>query len=273
MKSVGIAVVIVIFAVSMAVMGTYADFSDTESIGDNTIQTGSLDLRLANADGFSGANPDGVSQTWYYANQYPAGMAPGDWLEGAVYLQDTGSGIADHLDVYCNIKNDEESGGNDTDAENLRENEILITNGGGVDNDHDGLVDEDSVDDVDNDGDGLIDEDPPPGSPPIPVTPNRGIYDKDKMMIINYLKYQNTATIDIVWGDGKFWDPQYMADWDGDGTITLHDFEHHPVTNLPPPVSSLSNLSMKVTFGQANLNLNEYQGDRTNMTLVFALFS
>ena len=80
------------------------------------------------------------------------------------------------------------------------------------------------------------------------------------------------GTVEIVWNDGTEWDTGYIDDVDGDGKITLYDFKNHGVTNLLPPVSGLSSFSMKVTFGDVSIDLNEYQGDRTQMVLVFALF-
>lgn len=269
MKQVLTAILIMVFAASLATMGTYAHFSDTETSYDNYMEMGSLDLRLGDHDESFGDVGDSVTQTWYYEGSYPPGMAPGDSLDSVVYLENIGSLEGDHLDVYCAIVSVEI--GDDTDAENIAENEILITNGGGVDNDLDGLIDEDNVDGIDNDSDGLIDEDPGTTTGPVPVTAGRGVYDKDRVMIINYMKYQNDGTVDIVWADGTEWDSNYMADVDGDGKITLYDFKKHDVTDLLPPVSGLSSFSMKVTFGEVAADINEYQGDQTQMTLIFNL--
>lgn len=270
MKQVLMPLFVVIFAVSLATVGIYADFSDSESAEGNLMQAGSLDLQLADFDEDFGYMTDSVTQTWYYAGSYPPGMAPGDSLESAVYLRNIGSLEGSYLDIYCDIVNVEPD--NDTDAENDTENEILIVLGGGIDNDLDGAIDEDDIDGIDNDGDGLIDEDPDPATGPVPVTAGRGVYDKDRVMIINYMKYQNAGAIDIVWAEGTAWDAMYMDDVDGDGKITLYDFKKHGVTNLPPPVTGLSSFSMKVTFGKSSVDLNEYQGDQTQMTVIFTLF-
>ncbi|HEY91730.1 MAG TPA: hypothetical protein G4O07_07835 [Dehalococcoidia bacterium] len=232
MKQVLIAVLTIVVALSLAVAGTYAGFSDIENSEGNFYETGSLDLQLADHAEDFGYQGDSVTQTWHYSDLYPAGMAPGDFLERVVYLKNTGNLAGDHLDISCHIVNEEID--NDTDAENLAESTIL--------------------------GDDVS------------VAPGFGIFDKDTVMIVNYMKYQNAGTVDVVWNDGTQWDILYMDDVDGDGMITLFDFSNHAVTNLSPPVSGLSNFSMKVTFGDASWNLNEYQGDRTQMVLVFTIF-
>jgi len=261
MKVVAVSIIMIIVAVALAITATYADFSDSE-VGEHLLQTGSLDLQLADFDEDFGEDNDSVTQTWCYIFQYPAGMAPGDSLDSAVYLKNVGTLEADHLDIACYIENMEI--GNDTDAENEAENNKVA----GRDDDHDGLIDEDLLDGLDNDGDGLVDEDLD-GS--VPFTPGYGIFDKDIVMIINYMKYQNNITYDIVWADGTAWDTDYIDDYDGDGIITLYDFKHYEIFNLAPPVSGLANFSMKVTFGDPADDLNEYQGDQTHMVLVFGL--
>jgi hypothetical protein len=253
----------ILLAVSLAVFGTFADFTDSESVADG-LQAGSLDLRLADFNEDFGENTDGVTETWYYANSFPGGMAPGDALDSVVYLKNIGSIKTGYLDIYCYIKDMEI--GNDTDAEHAAEE----AKARGRDDDGDGRIDEDPLDGIDNDGDGLIDEDL---AGDIPWEPGYGIFDKHRVMIVNYIKYQNASTIDIVWDDGHNWNSNYMEDMDGDGVITLDDFMKHSILGLPPPVSGLSNFSMKVTFGDETWDLNEYQGDRTQMTILFALFN
>jgi len=233
MKVVAVSIIMIIVAVALAITATYADFSDSE-VGEHLLQTGSLDLQLADFDEDFGEDNDSVTQTWCYIFQYPAGMAPGDSLDSVVYLKNVGTLEADHLDIACYIENMEI--GNDTDAENEAENNKVA----GRDDDHDGLIDED-------------------------------LFDKDIVMIINYMKYQNNITYDIVWADGTAWDTDYIDDYDGDGIITLYDFKHYEIFNLAPPVSGLANFSMKVTFGDPADDLNEYQGDQTHMVLVFGL--
>ena len=268
MRQVLLALITIIAVASLAAVGSYAHFSDTETSADNVLETGSLDLQLGDWDEGFTDDPlyDSVTQTWYYLGSYPPGMAPGDSLHATVYLTNVGDSAGDHLDIYCDIVNTELTD-YDTDEEHDAENAKV----GGRDDDDDGLVDEDWFDGIDNDGDGLIDEDLGYGDVPITRAPGYGIFDKDKVMIINYMEYKNSppSPIVIVWNDGTDWDPAYMADVDGDGKITLYDFDKHPVLNLPPPVGGLANLSMKVTF---DINAgDEYQGDQTQMTLIFNL--
>ena len=266
MRQVLLALITIIAVASLAAVGSYAHFSDTETSPDNVLETGSLDLQLGDwNEGFTD-DPlyDSVTQTWYYGGSYPPGMSPGDSLEAAVYLTNVGDSAGDHLDIYCVIVNTELDDYDVYPSEHDAEQAKV----GGRDDDDDGLVDEDPLDGADNDGDGLIDEDLGYGDV-VPLEPGYGIFDKDKVMIINYMKYQNAGAIDIVWNDGTEWDPTYMADVDGDGKITLYDFKKHPVPNLPPPVGGFANLSMKVTF---DINAgDEYQGDQTQMTLIFNL--
>ena len=272
MRQVLLALTTIIAVASLAAVGSYAHFSDTEMSQDNYLETGSLDLQLADADEGFTDDPlyDSVTRSWYYKNSYPPGMTPGDSVQGVVYLQNVGDSNANRLDIYCHIVDIELD--NDTDSENDAENYILIDTGKDVDNDFDGLTDEDNADGIDNDGDGLVDEDPDPDvSPNVTVDAGRGVYDKSRVMIITYMTYQNAFPTDIVWNDGTAWDTAYIDDVDLDGKITLFDFKKHPVLNLLPPVSGLANLSMKVTFGEASAGLDEYQGDQTQMTLTFNL--
>lgn len=266
MKQVLLALTTIIAVASLAAVGTLAHFSDTETSPGNVLETGSLDLQLADWSEDFMVDPlyDSVTQTWYYLGAYPPGMSPGDSLEGVVYLRNVGDSAGDQLDIYCDIVNTELTE-QDTSAEHLAEN----ANVGGRDDDDDGLVDEDPLDGIDNDGDGLIDEDLGYGED-VPLAPGYGIFDKDKVMVISDMEYQNAPpAIEIVSNNGTSWDPAYMADVDGDGKITLYDFKKHPVRNLPPPVSGLAHLSMKVTL---DINAgNEYQGDQTQMTLIFNL--
>lgn len=268
MKQVLLALITIIAVASLATLGTFAHFSDTETSPDNVLETGSLDLQLADWDEGFTDDPlyDSVTQTWYYLGSYPPGMSPGDSLEAAVYLTNVGSLTGDRLDIYCVIVNTELDDYDVFPSEHDAEQAKV----GGRDDDDDGLVDEDPLDGADNDGDGLIDEDLG-FKDVVPLEPGYGIFDKDKVMIINDMEYQNSppSPIVIVSNNGTSWDPTYMADVDNDGKITLYDFKKHPVHNLPPPVTGLAHFEMKVTFA---INAgDEYQGDQTQMTLIFNL--
>ena len=85
-------------------------------------------------------------------------------------------------------------------------------------------------------------------------------------MIIVELVYYNTTIVNMLTDP----DPQKrVQDMDGDGQITLHDWELDPVCGLtPPPLGTEAFVRMTVLFGPAG---NEYQGCQTMMTLNFAL--
>jgi hypothetical protein len=165
------------------------------------------------------------------------------------------------------------------DAENIAENEILITYGNDRDDDADGLIDEDDVDEIDNDGDGLIDEDPEPTIVPVPTTPNRGVYDKDRVMIITSMTYHTTTII-----SGSYINPVFFVladdDIDGDGRISLYEFQEKGLHGLTPVPNDEGEITFFMTVEFAEMMNrgdvwvpvgNEYQGDATNTTLIFTL--
>ena len=101
-----------------------------------------------------------------------------------------------------------------------------------------------------------------------------GTSDKDRMMVINNLVYNNTSKIRIVWTNstGQHYNPTYMADEDGDGQITLYDLKLHGIPNLPVPNTAFTRLEMSVTFYvPPGIDPNQYQGDETRMILTFNL--
>ena len=275
MRQVLLALIIIIVVASLAAVGTYAGFIDTETSEGNFVEAGTLDLFLENPTGVGASLGHGVLRTWHYENP-PLGelMEPGDVLSSYVKLKAFSTGEGSYVDILCvNVNSEPVS---DMDAEELAENEILITHGGGVDDDADGLIDEDDVDGIDNDGDGLIDEDPNPATGPVPTTPNRGVYDKDRVMIITYMSYDTTV---IILSEYDF-DPAFFTDTSGDGRISLYEFQEKGLHGLTPVPNSEGEItfSMTVEFAETMKRGgawvpvgNEYQGDATNMTLIFAL--
>ena len=278
MRRVLLALITIIVVASLAAVGTYAGFIDTEISEGNTLEAGTLDLFLENPTGVGDSLEHGVLRTWHYENQTPPElMEPGDVLTSHVKLKAFGTGEGDHVDIHCvNVNSEPVS---DMDAENIAENEILITYGNDRDDDVDGRIDEDDIDGIDNDGDGLIDEDPDPATGPVPTTPNRGVYDKDRVMIITSMTYHTTNII-----SGGYINPEFFVladdDLDGDGRISLYEFQEkglHGLTPVPNDEGDIT-FSMTVKFaetmkrGGAWVSVgNEYQGDATNMTLIFAL--
>ena len=262
-----LALTTIIVVASLATVATYASFVDTETSTGNTFQGESNELILENPAGIGDTWDHSVLRTWHYENMYPSPerMEPGDILTSHVKLKAFGDSEGDHVDIKCVIDSSEP--GSDTDAENFAENDILITNGGGVDNDGDGSTDEDNIDGIDNDGDGLIDEDPDPATGPVPTTANRGVYDKHIAMIITSMTYH---TVPIIWSEYSY-NGAFFTDTSGDGRISLDEFEAQGLQGLTPVPNSAGEISFFMTVKFADGTWNEYQGDETMMTLIFAL--
>lgn len=278
MRQVLLALITIIVVASLAAVGTYAGFIDTETSEGNIWEAGTLDLFLENPTGVGDSLGHGVLRTWHYENLLSGQlMEPGDVLSSYVKLKAFSTGEGSYVDILCVSVNSEPV--SDIDAENIAENEILITYGGGVDDDVDGLIDEDDVDGIDNDGDGLIDEDPDPATGPVPTTPNRGVYDKDRVMIITSMTYHTTTII-----SGSYINPVFFVlpddDLDGDGRISLYEFQVKGLHGLTPVPNDEGEITFFMTIEFAKMMKrggiwvpvgNEYQGDATNMTLIFTL--
>ena len=279
MKQALMAIIIIVTVGSLGVMGTYAGFVDTEVSEGNSVQAGSLELYLENPTGIGESWGHSVKRTWHWENLKPTPrlMEPGDVLSSLVKLHSFSTLEAECVDITCVTVNSEP--GDDEGIENIDENYILLTTGLTWDDDFDGLIDEDDVDGVDNDGDGLVDEDPGPGTN-IPITANRGVYDKDRVMIITSMVYHMTTII----ASEDDWLPYgYFTaadDKNGDDRISLHEFSLKGLHGLTPAPNSLGEMvfSMTIKFALETIRHgsmvdvdNEYQGDQTNMTLIFTL--
>ena len=240
MKPVLLAIIVIITVASLATVGTYASFSDIETSRDNYFETAELNLWLENPDSTGEQWDESVLRTWHYEEKFPPDsnpdappwygrMQPGDSINSYIYLEADGTFVGNHIDIHCSNVNEELD--LDTDIENQRENELL--------------------------GNPI---------PPIPRDPNQGIYDKDTVMIITYMKYHTTVIISSEY----VFDPAFFNDTSGDGRISLDEFEKQPLLGLTPvPTDGTITFTMDVKF--ADGDWNEYQGDRTNMTLFFAL--
>lgn len=88
--------------------GTWAYFQDTESSTGNTIEAGTLDLKVSDSDeGFG----DGVSGTWTISN-----AKPGDSVLAGVSLQNAGSLEADHVELDFSVSETEAGASNEGDT-------------------------------------------------------------------------------------------------------------------------------------------------------------
>ncbi len=247
MRQVVLSIIVIVAVLSLAALGTYAGFVDTEVSPDNTIQLGTIDLQLGDtqtggenypsflADEDYGQDPlgDSVNATWNYIgadeNQpiYPGGMEPGDWLEGRVKIRNFGTVPGDSLCINCAITNYDQYGD--------------------------------------------------PTDPDVP---------KDAVMAVDYLRYYNNVMVNIVWTSSgvQHWDSSYISDEDGDGRITLHDWKIHAILLDPPALADgvgkeESFLDMKVVFDPPGVGEtarpywreDQYSGYRTRMTLIFVL--
>ncbi len=93
--------------------------------------------------------------------------------------------------------------------------------------------------------------------------------DKDKIMIIHAMAYRvNGVTYNLL---------SKLKSLTGKDTVTLDDLEHHPLTNLKPPLIAKDGvparegrLSMTVVFGPDPLGT--YQLHKTHFTMRFDLF-
>jgi len=156
MKRLLLSLAIIMVTGSLAAVGTYAGFVDTETSSDNLFQTDSVELILENPMGIGDTEGHSVLKTWHYENKFPPGlMEPGDVLSSHVYLKSMSTGADDHIDIRCIIENDEPDF--DTAAENEAEDAIL-----GYD---------------------------------VPLDPGFGIFDKDTVMIITGMAYHTIPII------------------------------------------------------------------------------
>jgi predicted ribosomally synthesized peptide with SipW-like signal peptide len=277
MKSALLAIMVIVGTASLAAAGTYAGFVDTETSKGNTFQAATVELYLQNPQGIGEQDGHGVKRTWHWENSSNNRlMEPGDFVDSSVRIRSFSDAPASYVDIEC-VNSDSELSA-DMTTENPAENTILGA-GIGWDDDFDGLIDEDAIDDIDNDGDRLIDEDPPSGT--VPLTPNRGIYDKDRVMIITYMKYHTTNIINlgINYINPAFFTP--ADDLNGDGRISLHEFSVkglHGLTPVPLTVPGGIEFNMNIWFATNTVRHggwvvvgDEYQGDQTDMAVIFTL--
>ncbi len=232
MRSIVLALITILTVGALAVIGVRAGFVDTESSNDNFVQTDTLDLILENPQSVGQAWGQSVLGTWHWQNMStPRLMEPGDVLTSQVYLRAFGTTQADHVDINCVNVNFEPDW--DTVPENEAEEAIL--------------------------------------GHPVDPSPNNGIYDKDTAMIIIGMTYHLTP---IIWGEYNSYNNVYINDLNGDHRISLDELEAQGLHNLKPvPDSGIIAFSMTVKFANDSTptNYNEYQGDETMMTLIFAL--
>lgn len=238
-KSVLLAVIVILSVVSLAVTGLYADFSDIETTEDNYLKTAELNLRLENPQGIGEQWEESVLRTWHFEQKYPVDQNPD---EGPWYgRMQPGDIVASSV----SLKADGTVDGNTIDIYCSNVNEELD-------------MDTDIENERENELLGYPD-------PPIPRDPNNGIYDKDTKMIILSMYYN---WVPIIWGEGAYY--TYFTDMNGDNRISLDEFEKQPLIGMTPvPDSGPVVFFMTVEFAEDAGD--EYQGDRTNMTLMFAL--
>ena len=237
MKPILSAMIVILTVASLAAVGTYASFSDIETSRDNYLETAELNLRLKNPDSIGEQWDESVLRTWHYEKKFPPAPNPGapPWY-GRMQPGDS-------INSYVYLEADGTFVGNHIDIYCSNVNEELDP-----DTDIENLA-EDTILGWD-----------------VPVDPENGIYDKDTKMIITYMKYHTTV---IITSEYDF-DPAFFTDTSGDDRISLDEFEKQPLLDLTPvPTDGTIMFTMDVKFAEDAGD--EYQGDRTNMTLMFAL--
>jgi len=233
-----LAVVVILSVASLATVGTYAAFSDIETSQDNYFGTGELNLWLENMEGKGEQWEDSVLRTWHYEYKFP----PSDPTDPPWYGR---MEPGDFVTSSVLLQAEGSQAGNHID--------IYCSN----------VNTEPTWDeDIENQREsGLL-------GYPVPPEPNNGIYDKDTVMIITEMSYNGMP---IIFMGAPL--PGYFDGADNnpsDGHISLDEFEAHPLLGLTPtPNAGIVVFTMTVWF--ADYAGDEYQGDQTNMTLMFAL--
>lgn len=235
MKGIILPAMILVFAVSLATIGTYAGFVDTETSQDNYVQATTSELFLENIAGVGETVEHSVLRTWHW-EQVGHYMDSGDVVTSDVFLNAFGSSEGDHVDIDCVIVNSEPD--DDWPVENTAENTRNALEGY-------------------------------PYPHPIPDDKGYGFFDKDTVMIITSMTYRTTP---IIWGEYSSYNPAYITDTSGDNRISLDELEAQGLHNLTPVPDSVGFVPFSMTIKFANdAPYNEYQGDATNMTLIFML--
>jgi len=238
MKPVLSTIIVILAVTSLGVVGTYASFSDIETSRDNYLETAELNLWLKNPDNIGEQWDESVLRTWHYEEKFPSDSNP-DAPPWYGRMQP-----GDSINSYVYLEADGTFVGNHIDIYCSNVNEELD-------------LDTEIENERENELFGYPD-------PAIPRDPNQGIYDKDTVMIITYMSYHNTV---IIRSADDF---DYFNDESGDGRISLDEFEKQPLLDLKPvPTDGTIMFAMNVKFDEDAGD--EYQGDRTNMTLLFAL--
>lgn len=95
--------------------GTMAYFQDTETSNGNTIDAGTLDLKLGDGDETAGdSTSDGVTGTLNASN-----FVPGNYVSGTVEATNAGSIAADHVEVNFQASGTEAFGNGNDEADTL----------------------------------------------------------------------------------------------------------------------------------------------------------
>ena len=130
---------------------TYAYFSDAGASNDNVFNSGSLDMKLTDAD--ETAPVDSVSGTWGLAS------APGDTFTGTLFVRNSGSVAANHIELkFTNVVTDAGSPPGLTSTTPM--DRVIEVTAFGWDTDGNGVTDVDLLPGVSNiNANGIIDLD------------------------------------------------------------------------------------------------------------------
>jgi len=231
MKKILVSLSIIGVVAAIAIGGTIAYFSDTETSVGNTLTAGVLDLKIRDGDEKWG---DGVVGTWTADDVKPGNEY--EFLAPLVMLSKTYDSIdADHLEITCDYAVEEEDPciESDTDCEtNLHPEEMakemLITRC---------VYRDDTCIDC--------------------------LTGKE----YNGYDTENQVCTGIELGQKDDWK---IEDRNGDGKISFYDLNQDKLDNLPPvPNTPFYYFEMGVKF--AETAGNDFQGDSFDLTMIFTL--
>jgi len=232
MKKILVSLSIIGVVAAIAIGGTIAYFSDTETSVGNTLTAGVLDLKIRDQNEPYG---DGVTATWMATDVKPGNEYA--FLVPFVQLTKTfGSIDADHLEIACDYQVIEEVPQTESDTDpntNLTPDEMakemLITR----------CVYKEDARCIDC------------------LTGKRHI---------GYDPMSGVCVGDVL-GTRTDWQ---IEDQNGDGRISFYDLKNDKLDNLPP-VPNLSEPKFEMGVKFAETAGNDFQGDSFDLTMIFTL--
>ena len=125
MKQILVSVIVILAVASLATVGTFAHFSDTETSAGNYLETWNVNLTLADPDEDFGQDPLGesVQATWMLRGVPTGdGALPGDMVTSYVILKSTDGANSHLVHITCHNQNIDAQGGTSE-----KDKEMIIT--------------------------------------------------------------------------------------------------------------------------------------------------